>query len=76
MMCVGCVVEKGESQGFMCVVVDVQMYEILGVLIFGVGGDEVVYLIFDVMYVKVFYLIISCVMYIYLMVLELIFMLL
>lgn len=76
MMCVGWVVEKGESQGFMKVIVDVDSYVIFGVLIFGVIGDEVVYGIFDVMIVGVLYMMISCVMYIYLIVLELVLMLL
>ena len=49
---VGRAVEKGETQGFMKVVVDAQSHEILGAAIFGVGGDEVVHGILDVMSAK------------------------
>jgi len=45
-------VEKGETQGFMKVVVDEQTHQILGAAIFGVGGDEVVHAILDVMSAK------------------------
>ena len=38
---VGRAVEKGETQGFMKVVVDAETEEILGAAILGVGGDEV-----------------------------------
>lgn len=46
---VGRAVEKGETQGFMKVVVDADTEEILGAAILGVGGDEVVHAILDVM---------------------------
>ena len=46
---VGRAVEKGETQGFMKVVVDAETREILGAAILGVGGDEVVHCIVDVM---------------------------
>ncbi len=36
-------VEKGESQGFMKVVIDAESKQILGAAILGVGGDEVVH---------------------------------
>ncbi|MGZ4564962.1 MAG: FAD-containing oxidoreductase [Mycobacterium sp.] len=49
---VGRAVEKGETQGFMKVVVDADTREILGAAIFGVGGDEVVHAILDVMSAK------------------------
>jgi pyruvate/2-oxoglutarate dehydrogenase complex dihydrolipoamide dehydrogenase (E3) component len=45
-------VEKGEPQGFMKVVVDADTREILGAAILGVGGDEAVHCILDVMYAK------------------------
>ena len=38
---VGRAVEKGETQGFMKIVVDGQTREILGAAILGTGGDEV-----------------------------------
>jgi pyruvate/2-oxoglutarate dehydrogenase complex dihydrolipoamide dehydrogenase (E3) component len=45
-------VEKGETQGFMKVVVDADTKEILGAAILGVGGDEVVHSVLDVMYAR------------------------
>ncbi len=45
-------VEKGETQGFMKVMVDAETKEILGAAILGVGGDEVVHLLTDIMYAK------------------------
>jgi pyruvate/2-oxoglutarate dehydrogenase complex dihydrolipoamide dehydrogenase (E3) component len=49
---VGRAVEKGETQGFMKVVVDADTGEILGAAILGVGGDEVIHSILDVMSAK------------------------
>ncbi|MCW2651485.1 MAG: hypothetical protein QOE41_4197 [Mycobacterium sp.] len=46
---VGRAVEKGETQGFMKVVVDAETRHILGAAILGVGGDEVIHGILDVM---------------------------
>lgn len=46
---VGRAVEKGETQGFMKVVVDAESHHILGAAILGVGGDEVIHAILDVM---------------------------
>lgn len=46
---VGRAVEKGETQGFMSVVVDADTKEILGAAILGVGGDEVIHCILDTM---------------------------
>ena len=46
---VGRAVEKGETQGFMKVVVDADSGLILGAAILGVGGDEVIHSILDVM---------------------------
>jgi pyruvate/2-oxoglutarate dehydrogenase complex dihydrolipoamide dehydrogenase (E3) component len=42
-------VEKGETQGFMKVIVDADSNEILGAAILGVGGDEAVHGILDTM---------------------------
>ena len=47
---VGRAVEKGETQGFMKVVVDARSKAILGAAILGVGGDEVVHAVLDAMY--------------------------
>jgi pyruvate/2-oxoglutarate dehydrogenase complex dihydrolipoamide dehydrogenase (E3) component len=49
---VGRAVEKGETQGFMKVVVDAESHEILGAAILGVGGDEVIHEILDIMSAK------------------------
>jgi pyruvate/2-oxoglutarate dehydrogenase complex dihydrolipoamide dehydrogenase (E3) component len=46
---VGRAIEKGETEGFMKVVVDAQTEEILGAAILGVGGDEVIHAIIDIM---------------------------
>lgn len=62
---VGRAVEKGETQGFMKVVVDAETNEILGAAILGVGGDEVVHLILDVMTAKLPYTAISRTMHIH-----------
>ncbi len=45
-------VEKGESQGFMKVIVDAETKEILGAAILGPGGDEAIHSILDVMYAR------------------------
>jgi pyruvate/2-oxoglutarate dehydrogenase complex dihydrolipoamide dehydrogenase (E3) component len=42
-------VEKGDTRGFMKVVVDAETKQILGAAILGVGGDEVIHSILDVM---------------------------
>lgn len=49
---VGRAVEKGETQGFMKVIVDADSHAILGAAILGVGGDEVVHGLLDGMYAK------------------------
>ena len=49
---VGRAVEKGETQGFMKVVVDAETQQILGAAILGVGGDEAIHAILDVMSAK------------------------
>jgi pyruvate/2-oxoglutarate dehydrogenase complex dihydrolipoamide dehydrogenase (E3) component len=49
---VGRAVEKGETRGFMKIVVDAETKQILGAAILGVGGDEVIHTILDVMYAK------------------------
>jgi pyruvate/2-oxoglutarate dehydrogenase complex dihydrolipoamide dehydrogenase (E3) component len=49
---VGRAVEKGETQGFMKILVDASSHEILGASILGTGGDEAIHSILDVMYAK------------------------
>lgn len=65
-------VEKGESQGFMKIVVDAQTREILGAAILGTGGDEVIHSILDAMYAKAPYTTIQRAMHIHPTVSELI----
>ena len=52
-------VEKGETHGFIKVVVDAETKQILGAAILGTGGDEVVHSILDVMYAKAPYTLIE-----------------
>jgi pyruvate/2-oxoglutarate dehydrogenase complex dihydrolipoamide dehydrogenase (E3) component len=47
---VGRAVEKGETQGFMKMLVDAETKKILGAAILGTGGDEAIHSILDVMY--------------------------
>jgi pyruvate/2-oxoglutarate dehydrogenase complex dihydrolipoamide dehydrogenase (E3) component len=49
---VGRAVEKGETEGFMKVLVDATTKQILGASILGTGGDEAVHCILDTMYAK------------------------
>ncbi len=49
---VGRAVEKGETQGFMKILVDADSGEILGCSVLGPGGDEVVHCVLDLMYAK------------------------
>jgi pyruvate/2-oxoglutarate dehydrogenase complex dihydrolipoamide dehydrogenase (E3) component len=44
--------EKGETQGFMKILVDAESHEILGAQILGTGGDEAIHCILDTMYAK------------------------
>ncbi|OBH06115.1 mercuric reductase [Mycobacterium sp. E2699] len=69
---VGRAVEKGETQGFMKVVVDADTEEILGAAILGVGGDEAIHAILDVMSAKAPYTTLSRTMHIHPTVSELI----
>jgi pyruvate/2-oxoglutarate dehydrogenase complex dihydrolipoamide dehydrogenase (E3) component len=49
---IGRAVEKGETQGFMKVLVDADSKEIIGAAILGVGGDEAIHSILDIMQAK------------------------
>jgi pyruvate/2-oxoglutarate dehydrogenase complex dihydrolipoamide dehydrogenase (E3) component len=64
--------EKGETQGFMKILVDAETKEILGAGILGVEGDEVIHLVLDVMYAKAPYTVIQRAMHIHPTVSELI----
>jgi pyruvate/2-oxoglutarate dehydrogenase complex dihydrolipoamide dehydrogenase (E3) component len=62
---VGRAVEKGETLGFMKIVVDGDSKAILGAAILGVGGDEVVHVLLDVMYAKAPYTVVQRAMHIH-----------
>ena len=44
--------EKGETKGFMKILVDKETKQILGASLLGLSGDEVIHCILDVMYAK------------------------
>ena len=69
---VGRAKEKGETQGFMKVMVDADSKEILGANILGVGGDEIIHLFLDTMYAKQSYEVIKNAVHIHPTVAELI----
>src|SRR5579872_2948923 len=57
--------EKGETQGFIKISVDAETKQILGAAILGVGGDEVIHVLLDVMYAKAPYTVIQRAMHIH-----------
>jgi pyruvate/2-oxoglutarate dehydrogenase complex dihydrolipoamide dehydrogenase (E3) component len=65
-------VEKGETQGFMKILVDADTKEILGASLLGIECDEVIHSILDVMYAKAPYTVIQRAMHIHPTVTELI----
>jgi pyruvate/2-oxoglutarate dehydrogenase complex dihydrolipoamide dehydrogenase (E3) component len=69
---VGRAVEKGETQGFMKILVDAGTKEILGAALLGIECDEVIHSILDVMYAKAPYAVIQRAMHIHPTVTELI----
>jgi pyruvate/2-oxoglutarate dehydrogenase complex dihydrolipoamide dehydrogenase (E3) component len=69
---VGRAVEKGETQGFMKVLIDAETKEILGASLLGIECDEVIHSILDVMYAKAPYTVIQRAMHIHPTVTELI----
>jgi len=52
-------VERGETHGFIKVLVDADSEEILGAAILGINGDEAIHAVLDVMYAKAPYTVIS-----------------
>ncbi len=56
---VGRASEKGDTRGFMKVLVDAEDKRILGAALLGTGCDEVVHLLLDIMYAKAPYTVIS-----------------
>ena len=69
---VGRAVEKGETQGFMKILVDAESKQILGAAILGTSGDEAIQSILDVMYAKAPYTVIQRAVHIHPTVTELI----
>jgi pyruvate/2-oxoglutarate dehydrogenase complex dihydrolipoamide dehydrogenase (E3) component len=57
--------EKGETQGFMKILVDRDSKQILGASILGVGGDEVIHSVLDLMYAKAPYTVMQRAMHIH-----------
>ncbi len=57
--------EKGETQGLMKICVDAETKEVLGAAILGVGGDEVIHVLLDMMYAKAPYTVIQRAMHIH-----------
>ncbi|GLQ51782.1 FAD-containing oxidoreductase [Dyella flava] len=49
---VGRAIERGETQGFMKVIVDGDTNKLLGAAILGISGDEAIHSLLDVMYAK------------------------
>lgn len=69
---VGRAKERGETLGFMKVIVDAQSKAILGAALLGLNGDEIIHSLLDVMYAKAPYTVISRAMHIHPTVTELI----
>ena len=69
---VGRALEKGETQGFMKVLIDAETKKILGASLLGIECDEVIHSILDVMYAKAPYTVIQRAMHIHPTVTELI----
>jgi pyruvate/2-oxoglutarate dehydrogenase complex dihydrolipoamide dehydrogenase (E3) component len=64
--------EKGETKGFMKILVDKETKQILGASLLGLSGDEVVHCILDIMYAKAPYTVLQRAMHIHPTVSELI----
>jgi len=69
---VGRAIEKGETQGFMKILVDADTNKILGAAILGPGGDEAIHCVLDVMYANAPYTVLKRAMHIHPTVAELI----
>ena len=64
--------ERSETQGFMKILIDAETEKILGAAILGIGGDEIVHSILDVMYADAPYTVIQRAVHIHPTVTELI----
>ena len=57
--------EKGETEGFMKILVDADTKEILGAAFLGISGDEVIHCVLDLMYAKAPYTVLQRAMHIH-----------
>ena len=57
--------EKGETEGFMKILVDADTKQILGAAFLGISGDEVIHCVLDVMYAKAPYTVLKRAMHIH-----------
>ena len=57
--------EKGETEGFIKICVDAETKQILGAAILGIGGDEAIHVLLDIMYAKAPYTVIQRAMHIH-----------
>jgi pyruvate/2-oxoglutarate dehydrogenase complex dihydrolipoamide dehydrogenase (E3) component len=57
--------EKSETRGFMKILIDKETSQILGASILGIGGDEVIHCILDLMYAKAPYTVMQRAMHIH-----------
>jgi pyruvate/2-oxoglutarate dehydrogenase complex dihydrolipoamide dehydrogenase (E3) component len=62
---VGRAVEKGETQGFMKILIDAETKAILGASLLGIECDEIIHTILDVMYARAPYTVIQRAMHIH-----------
>jgi pyruvate/2-oxoglutarate dehydrogenase complex dihydrolipoamide dehydrogenase (E3) component len=62
---IGRAVEKGETLGFMKILIDAETHQILGASVLGTGGDEVIHSMLDIMYAKAPYTVIRRAMHIH-----------
>jgi len=65
MASVGRARERGETQGFMKIIVAAETKQILGAALLGLGGDELVHTLLDLMYAKAPYTVIERAMHIH-----------
>ena len=64
--------ERSETQGFMKIIIDAETKKVLGAAILGIGGDEIIHSVLDVMYADAPYTVIERAMHIHPTVTELI----
>src|SRR5262249_19595923 len=57
--------EKGETEGFMKILVDADTKEILGASFLGTSGDEAIHCVLDIMYAKAPYTVLQRAMHIH-----------